>query len=186
MLQPKKSNELIAHSYSNLFNLRTTGLRFFTVYGPWGRPDMAYFHFVKSIINKKTINLHNFGNHLRDFTYIDDIVNGIVKIINKPAKKNLKWKIEPNLYSSFSPWKVYNIGNSSPVNLIDFVTEIEKAIGIKAKIKLLPLQKGEAVNTHSDSVRLYKDFKYKPKYSLEYGIKKFVEWYLVYYKIKIT
>ena len=182
----KKTNELIAHSYSNLYQLPTTGLRFFTVYGPWGRPDMAYFHFVKSIINSETIFLHNNGNHERDFTYIDDIVNSMMLLINKPAKINTNWKLDPNNFTSFCPWNIYNIGNEKPTNLSNFLNEIEKAIGIKAKIKFLPLQQGEALITHSNSNLLFDAIRYKPKYTIKEGIKNFVDWYLNYHRIKIN
>ena len=137
----KKSNELMAHSYSHLYDLPTTGLRFFTVYGPWGRPDMALFKFVKSIINKDPIEVYNYGNHRRDFTYIDDIVEGIVRVLDKPAQPNDDWDgNNPDPGSSKDPWRVYNIGNNSPVELMEYIEEIEKSLGIKAEKILLPLR----------------------------------------------
>ena len=168
----KKSNELIAHSYSNLFNLRTTGLRFFTVYGPWGRPDMALFKFVKNILERKEISIFNYGKHARDFTYIDDIVNGIFKIINtkKPKSKNF--------------FQIYNIGRGKSENLKKFIYEIEKNLKLKSKKKFLPLQSGDVIQTFSNSKSLAKNFNYKPKISIKKGIKEFVRWYLKYFKYK--
>tara|TARA_Y100000816_G_C26065218_1_gene559774 strand:+ start:432 stop:1451 length:1020 start_codon:yes stop_codon:yes gene_type:complete len=177
----KRSNELIAHAYSNLYNLPTTGLRFFTVYGPWGRPDMALFIFVKKILENKSINIFNYGNHVRDFTYIDDIVDGIKKIIFKIPKKNSLNKVTfPN--KSTSPFRILNIGNGKPIKLKDFINEIEKNLGKRAKKKYLPLQKGDVIGTHSNINEINKLTKYKPKYSYKLGIKKFINWYLDYYK----
>jgi len=180
----KKSNELMAHAYSELFNIPTTGLRFFTVYGPWGRPDMALFKFTKSILEGKEIEVFNFGNHKRDFTYIDDIVNGIIKVVDNPAKSNPNWSgLQPDPGSSRAPWRVYNIGNNSPVDLKDFITAIEESIGIKAKMKLLPLQPGDVPDTYADIKSLQDDFNYRPEISIFDGVEKFIQWYKDYYKL---
>ena len=179
----KKSNELMAHAYSELFNIPTTGLRFFTVYGPWGRPDMALFKFTKSILEGKEIEVFNFGNHKRDFTYIDDIVNGIIKVVDNPAKSNPNWSgLQPDPGSSKAPWRVYNIGNNSPVDLKDFIAAIEESIGIKAKMKLLPLQPGDVPDTYADIKSLEDDFNYRPEISIFDGVEKFIQWYKDYYK----
>ncbi len=179
----KKSNELMAHAYSELFNIPTTGLRFFTVYGPWGRPDMALFKFTKSILEGKEIEVFNFGNHKRDFTYIDDIVNGIIKVVDNPAKSNPNWSgLQPDPGSSRAPWRVYNIGNNSPVDLKDFIAAIEESIGIKAKMKLLPLQPGDVPDTYADIKSLEDDFNYRPEISILDGVEKFIQWYKDYYK----
>jgi len=180
----KKSNELMAHTYSSLFNIPTTGLRFFTVYGPWGRPDMALFHFTKSIIDGKPIKVFNNGNHRRDFTYIDDIVKGIICVLDKSPSCNPDWDGEnPDPGSSFSPWKIYNIGNNNPVNLMDYISAIEEALDIKAKKEFLPLQPGDVPDTYADVSDLVNDFGYKPSTSLKEGVYKFIEWYKDYYKI---
>ena len=178
----KKSNELMAHTYSNLFNLPTTGLRFFTAYGPWGRPDMALFKFTKAILNDEPIDVFNNGEHKRDFTYIGDIVDGIIKVIANPAKPNLLWNsINPDPGSSFAPWKIYNIGNNKKVELKDFISLLENCLGKKAKKNLLPLQPGDVPETDADISSLQKDLNYNPVTSVEEGIKKFVDWYLDYY-----
>lgn len=180
----KKSNELMAHTYSSLFDIPTTGLRFFTVYGPWGRPDMALFHFTKSIIEGTPIKVFNHGNHRRDFTYIDDIVQGIICVLDEPASCNTNWNGEnPDPGSSFSPWKIYNIGNNNPVNLMDYISAIEQALGTKAKKEFLPLQPGDVPDTYADVSDLENDFGYKPSTPLKEGVYKFVEWYKDYYKI---
>lgn len=180
----KKSNELMAHTYSNLFNIPTTGLRFFTVYGPWGRPDMALFNFTKSIVDGKPINVFNNGNHKRDFTYVDDIVRGIICVLDRPASCNADWSGQkPDPGSSFSPWKIYNIGNNNPVNLMDYISAIEEALGIKAKKNFLPLQPGDVPDTYADVSDLVKDFGYKPSTTLKQGVYKFIEWYKEYYKL---
>ena len=180
----KKSNELMAHTYSSLFNIPTTGLRFFTVYGPWGRPDMALFHFTKSIIDGKPIKVFNNGNHRRDFTYVDDIVKGIICVLDKPASCNNDWNGEnPDPGSSFSPWKIYNIGNNNPVNLMDYISAIEEVLDIKAKKEFLPLQPGDVPDTYADVSDLENDFGYKPSTPLKEGVYKFIEWYKDYYKI---
>jgi len=180
----KKSNELMAHSYSYLFKIPTTGLRFFTVYGPWGRPDMALFKFTKAILDKKPIEVFNFGKHSRDFTYIDDIVEGIIKILDNPARTNIKWDSNnPDPATSMSPWSVYNIGNNKPVQLMDYIKALEKTLGIKAKINFLPLQQGDVSNTYANVDNLISKINYKPSTSINDGISNFVDWYKKYYKI---
>ena len=179
----KKANELFAHTYSNLYNLPTTGLRFFTVYGPWGRPDMALFKFTKAILNGETIQVFNHGNHKRDFTYIDDIVEGVIRVLDKPAKSNKEWSSNnPDPGSSFAPWRIYNIGNNNPVELNYYISAIEKFTGIKAKKELLPLQPGDVPDTYADVADLEKYFDYKPSTKIDEGIKNFVNWYKDYYK----
>ena len=174
----KKSNELMAHTYSNLFELSTTGLRFFTVYGPWGRPDMALFKFTKAIMNDNEIDVYNYGNHERDFTYIDDIIEGVIRVIDSPAKSNVEWNgNNPDPGSSFAPWKIYNIGSNNPVKLNDYISEIERNIGKKANVNLLPLQPGDVVATYADVEDLFKTFNFKPKYNIQDGVKNFVEWF---------
>ena len=180
----KKSNELMAHSYSHLYQLPTTGLRFFTVYGPWGRPDMALFKFTKAILEEKEINIFNFGKHTRDFTYIDDIVEGVIKSLDHPATSNSNWLSEdPNPASSKDPWRIYNIGNNQPVQLMDYIKALENALEKKAKKIFLPLQPGDVPDTYSDSENLKKQFGYKPSTSVLKGIAKFVEWYKHYYNL---
>ena len=177
----KKSNELMAHTYSNLFNLSTTGLRFFTVYGPWGRPDMALFKFTKAIMNGDQIDVYNYGNHQRDFTYIEDIVEGLVRVIDNPAKANPNWDGNtPDPGSSFAPWKVYNIGSNNPVKLNNYIAEIEKNVGKKAITNLLPLQPGDVVATYADVEDLFNAFNFKPKFNIQEGVKNFVEWFKQY------
>ena len=166
----KKSNELIAHVYSNLFQMETIGLRFFTVYGPWGRPDMALFLFTKAIINDEPINIYNYGNLSRDFTYIDDIIDGIEKTIFQNSNNH-------------EFYKIYNIGNSKPVKLLDFINCLEKKLNKKSKRKLLPMQKGDVYRTWADTSKLSNDFEYFPNTSIEDGIEKFVNWYITYYKL---
>ena len=181
----KKSNELFAHTYSNLYGLPTTGLRFFTVYGPWGRPDMALFKFTDAMLKNERIKLFNFGKHRRDFTYIDDIIEGIVRVIQKRAQKNGDWSSKnPSPGSSFVPWRVYNIGNNSPVNLEDFISALENALGVSAKRELLPLQPGDVPDTYADVKDLVEDFGYQPKTDVVHGISRFVSWYKNYYKVK--
>ena len=180
----KRSNELFAHAYSYLYNLPTTGLRFFTVYGPWGRPDMALFKFTKNIIQGKSIDVFNYGNHIRDFTYIDDIVYSIELLIKKVPKKNKNKKLQPNI--STASFQIFNIGNSNPVNLMDYIREIELQTKKKAKIKFKKLQKGDVKSTYanSNSNNLYKKIKFKPQVSIKTGIYNFVRWYKDFYKIK--
>jgi len=177
----KKSNELMSHTYSYLYNIPTTGLRFFTAYGPWGRPDMALFKFVKNILEDKEIDVYNYGNMQRDFTYIDDIVEGIVRVIDNPPKGNPNWNGKPS--ESVAPYKVYNIGNGSPVKLMDFIEAIEKELGKKAKKNLLPLQPGDVPSTYADTTHLQEDLGYKPNTPISYGIKKFIEWYRSFYNV---
>ena len=180
----KKSNELMAHTYSALYGLSTTGLRFFTVYGPWGRPDMALFLFTKAIIANKPIKVFNHGEHLRDFTYIDDIVDGVTVCLNKPAKKDNNWDSKnPNPNTSKFPWKVYNIGNNNPVNLIDYISVLENEIGISAKKNFLPMQAGDVPSTSAAVKSVSEDFGYKPSTTIREGIKNFVAWYKDYYQI---
>jgi len=179
----KKANELMAHTYSHLFGLPTTGLRFFTVYGPWGRPDMALFKFTKAILAGEKIQVFNYGKHRRDFTYIDDIVEGILRILDRPAPANLDWRgDQPDPGSSKAPWRVYNIGNSSPVELIDYIAAIETALGKKAEVELLPLQPGDVPDTYADVTDLESEFQYRPATPIKEGIYSFVEWYLNYFK----
>ena len=179
----KISNELMAHAYSYLYKLPSTGLRFFTVYGPWGRPDMALFKFTKAIIEGKTIEVFNNGKHTRDFTYIDDIVNGVIKVLDKPADINNDWDSnKPDPASSKSPWKIFNIGNNNPVHLMDYISALEKTLGKKAKIKFLPLQPGDIPNTNANIDSLVKEFDYKPTTSVFDGVSNFVKWYKDYYK----
>jgi len=179
----KKSNELMAHTYSHLYNLSTTGLRFFTVYGPWGRPDMALFKFTKSIINGEKIDVFNYGKHRRDFTYIDDIVEGVIRVLDTPAQSNPTWNSgHPDPGSSNAPWKVYNIGNNQPVELMDYIGAIEKKLGKKANINFLPLQPGDVPDTFADVESLVKNFNYKPSTSVEVGVGKFIDWYLDYFR----
>ncbi len=177
----KKANELMAHTYSHLYKLPTTGLRFFTVYGPWGRPDMALFKFTDAILSGKKIQVFNYGKHRRDFTYIDDIVEGVLRVLDKPAKSNPNWSGEaPDPGSSLSPWRIYNIGNNSPVELMDYIEAIESTLGMKADKELLPLQQGDVPDTYADVNDLVKEFDYKPATSIKLGVKNFVEWYKTY------
>lgn len=180
----KKSNELMAHSYSHLFNLPTTGLRFFTVYGPWGRPDMALFLFTKAILEDKPINIFNHGNMQRDFTYIDDIVEGVMRVIDNPPKGNPDWSaMNPDPSTAKSPYKIYNIGNSDPVLLMDFIKAIEKALGMDAKKNFMEMQPGDVPMNWADVNDLIRDLDYLPKTSVDYGIGKFIDWYKEYYKL---
>jgi len=180
----KKSNELMAHTYSHLYGIPTTGLRFFTVYGPWGRPDMALFIFTRAILEGKPIDVYNHGNMQRDFTYIDDIVEGLVRVIDKPPAGNQDWSGKnPDPASSRAPYKVYNIGNNSPVKLMDFIEAIEAALGNKAKKNLLPLQPGDVPATWADVSDLIEDMGYRPNTPVREGIKKFVAWYRAFYKV---
>ena len=178
----KKSNELMAHCYSHLYQLPTTGLRFFTVYGPWGRPDMALFLFTKNILAKKPIKVFNYGNHTRDFTFIDDIVEGIIRVLDKIPEINVDYDFsQASPAASSAPYRVYNIGNNNPVKLMDYIKAIENALGIKAEIELLPLQKGDVPDTEADVSKLIADVGFKPNTSVDDGIKKFIKWYRQYY-----
>jgi UDP-glucuronate 4-epimerase len=180
----KKANELMAHSYSHLSNLPTTGLRFFTVYGPWGRPDMALFKFTKAILLGEQIDVFNNGNHTRDFTYIDDITEGIFRVALRPPSADLSWdSSSPDPSSSKAPWRVYNIGNNNPVALMRYIECLEEALSKKANIKFLPLQPGDVPDTYADVSMLEQNFGYKPQTSVLEGVTKFVEWYRGYYKL---
>jgi len=180
----KKANELMAHTYSHLYNLPTTGLRFFTVYGPWDRPDMALQKFTKLILAREKIQVFNHGKHRRDFTYIDDIVEGVIRVLDQPAIPNQTWdSSQPDPGSSSAPWRIYNIGNNSPVELFDYIKAIEDALGIKADMELLPLQPGDVPDTYADVLDLVRDFDYKPSTSINKGITKYIEWYKNYYNV---
>ena len=175
---------MMAHTYSHLYNIQTTGLRFFTVYGPWGRPDMAPMLFADAILNDRAIKVFNHGNMSRDFTYIDDIVDGIIKVIDNPAKVNENFDAQkPNPSISSAAFRVYNIGNNAPVQLLDFIETLESSIGIDAKKNFMDMQDGDVVSTYADTSDLIKDFDYKPDTSLEKGITEFIEWYKkIYFK----
>lgn len=181
----KKSNELMSHTYSHLFDLPTTGLRFFTVYGPWGRPDMALFLFTKAILEGEPINVFNNGEMLRDFTYVDDIVEGVVRVNDSPPQGNPNWSgMKPDPGTASAPYNVYNIGNNSPVKLLDFISIIEKELGLKANKNLMPLQLGDVPQTYADVSDLINNLGYKPETSLEYGVGEFVKWYKDFYNVK--
>ncbi|SJM94578.1 Protein CapI [Crenothrix polyspora] len=174
----KKANELMAHTYSHLYKLPATGLRFFTVYGPWGRPDMSPMLFASNILQDKPIDLFNYGNHRRDFTYIDDIVTGITKVLDKPAQANPGWLSDnPDPGSSTAPYRVYNIGGNSPVQLLDFIAALEHALGKTAIKNLLPMQPGDVPDTYADVEDLIVEFDYKPDTPLRVGVDAFVAWY---------
>ncbi len=178
----KKSNELMAHSYSHLYNIPTTGLRFFTVYGSWGRPDMAPHIFTKKILNGDTIDINNNGDMWRDFTHVNDIVEGLIRVLDKPALPNVNWKSDyPDSATSKAPWRIYNIGNNTPVELLDYIKAIEEALGIEAEKELLPLQLGDVPDTFADVDDLVKEFNYKPSMPVKKGIVNFVEWFKAYY-----
>lgn len=180
----KKSNELMAHTYSHLYGLPTTGLRFFTVYGPWGRPDMALFKFTEAILAGEPIQVFNYGKHRRDFTYIDDIVEGVIRVLDNPAMANGGWSgVQPDPGTSAAPWKVYNIGNQNPVELMDYIAAIESAVGAEAKMDLLPMQPGDVPDTFADVEALVKDFEYRPATPVGVGVGKFVQWYREYFKV---
>ena len=180
----KKSNEMMAHTYSHLYNIQTTGLRFFTVYGPWGRPDMAPMLFTDAILNDKPIKVFNNGEMSRDFTYIDDIVDGIIKVIDNPATSNGNWSAtEPEISSSLAPYKLYNIGNNAPLPLMTFIETIEDALGKKAEKNFMPMQDGDVVSTYADVSGLINDFGYKPDTNLQDGIGEFVRWYHQFYTL---
>ncbi|ASK62286.1 protein CapI [Virgibacillus phasianinus] len=182
----KKSNELMAHTYSHLYNLPTTGLRFFTVYGPWGRPDMALFLFTKAIVNNEPIDVFNHGNMMRDFTYVDDIVESITRLTKRPAQPNPDWSgANPDPSSSYAPYKVYNIGNNSPVRLMDFIEAIENKLGREAKKNFLPLQAGDVPETYANVEDLYRDIDFQPQTSIQDGVNNFIDWYLEYYGVKL-
>lgn len=182
----KKSNEMMAHTYSHLFNLPTTGLRFFTAYGEWGRPDMALFLFVDAAIKGKSIDVFNNGKMKRDFTYIADIVGGIIKCIDNPATPNQNWNaLAPDPATSKAPFKIYNIGNNAPVDLMEYIRAIELKLGREIKKNFLPLQAGDVVATYADVGDLVSDFSYKPSTNIKDGVSKFIEWYCEFYGVKI-
>ena len=180
----KKANELMAHTYSHLYDLPTTGLRFFTVYGPWGRPDMALFKFTKAMLAGEKIPVFNYGKHRRDFTYIDDVVEGVIRVLDRLAEPNLQWSGDtPDPCISKVRWRVYNIGNNSPVELFDYIEAIEEALDIKAEKELLPLQPGDVPDTYADVDDLVKEFDYKPSMSVKQGVKNFVDWFKEYHNL---
>ncbi len=182
----KKANELMAHTYSSLYNIPTTGLRFFTVYGPWGRPDMALFMFTKNIIEGKPIDVFNNGEMMRDFTYVDDIVEAISRLIDKPAQPNPKWTGEsPDPGTSYAPYKIYNIGNNSPVRLMDFIEAIEEKTGKEAIKNYMPLQAGDVPATYANVEDLFRDIDFQPQTNIKDGVGKFVDWYVDYYGVKL-
>jgi len=179
----KIANELMAHTYSHLYDLPTTGLRLFTVYGPWGRPDMALFKFTKAMLKGKKIQVFNYGKHRRDFTYIDDIVEGVARVLDSPAKQNPKWDSNnPDPGTSKAPWRLFNIGNNSPVELLEYIHALEDALGIKAQKELLPIQPGDVLDTFADVSDLVKEFDYKPTMSVKTGVENFVKWYKTYHR----
>jgi len=180
----KKANELMAHTYSHLYELPTTGLRFFTVYGPWGRPDMAYFSFTKAILSGQPIDVFNYGKMKRDLTYIVDIIEGVVRVIYTIPQSNPNWVSDiPDPGSSRAPYKIYNIGNNSPVELMHFIEVIEQCLGIKAKKNMLPLQPGDVTITYADVDDLIQDVNFKPDTPIEVGVRQFVKWYREYYQV---
>jgi UDP-glucuronate 4-epimerase len=180
----KKANELMAHSYSHLFRLPVTGLRFFTVYGPWGRPDMAYFLFTRAIIEGRPIDIFNEGRLARDFTYIDDIVEGVLRVLDRPAQPDPDWSpLDPSAATSNAPYRVYNIGNSAPVPLMRFVNALETSIGRTAIKNFKPMQPGDVLETHADTADLEADIRFAPHTPLEEGIERFVRWYRSYYAV---
>ena len=181
----KRSNELMAHNYSQLFNIPVTGLRFFTVYGPWGRPDMALFLFTKKILNGEPIEVFNHGNHTRDFTYIDDIVEGVIRVLDKPATSDPSWiSSNPNPNSSNCPFKIYNIGSNNPQDLKVYIETLEEKLGRSSEKILLPLQQGDVPDTEANVNDLIQEFDYKPQTSIQEGIGRFVDWYMSYYEEK--
>jgi len=182
----KKANELMAHTYSNLYGLPTTGLRFFTVYGPWGRPDMALFMFTKKIIEGRPIDVFNYGNHRRDFTYVEDIVEGVIRTLDHTAAPNPDWDpANPDPGTSRAPYRIYNIGNQQPVELMRYIEVIEQCVGKKAEKNLLPLQPGDVPDTWADTEDLKNDVGYQPSTTVEVGVKRFVDWYVDFYQVKL-
>ena len=180
----KKANELMAHTYAHLYGLPCTGLRFFTVYGPWGRPDMAAFLFTKAIFEGKAIDVYNFGKMRRDFTYIDDVVEGLVRVLERPPQRNAQWSGEPpDPSSSWAPYRIYNIGNHQPVDLLRFIEVLEETIGKKAQKNLVPVQPGDVEATFADVDALTRDVGFQPATPIETGIQRFVEWYRTYHKV---
>jgi UDP-glucuronate 4-epimerase len=180
----KKANELMAHTYAHLYGLPVTGLRFFTVYGPWGRPDMALFKFTKNILEGRPIPVFNHGNMVRDFTYVDDIVEGVARVIDRPAQPDAAWDGKtPDPARSRAPYRIYNIGNNKPVQLMRYIEVLERTLGKKAQIEMLPMQPGDVPATMADVSALASDIGYRPKTTVEEGIPQFVEWYRGYYKV---
>lgn len=183
----KRANEIMAHSYSSLYNLSTTGLRFFTVYGPWGRPDMALFKFTQAILAGEPIDVFNNGEHYRDFTFVEDIVTGILKVAAQPSLPNTYFDpLNPDAATSSAPWRVFNIGNNTPVKLTTYINLIEKYLGKTAKLNLLPLQAGDVPDTYADVTNLEQAVGYRPTTSIEHGIKEFLQWYLEYNNSMVT
>lgn len=180
----KKANELMAHTYSNLYGLPTTGLRFFTVYGPWGRPDMALFLFTRNILEGKPIDVFNYGNHRRDFTFVDDIVEGVIRTMDHTAQPNTDWDAHnPDPGTSSAPYRIYNIGNQQPVELMRYIEVIEECLGREAEKNLLPLQSGDVPDTYADVEDLVEDVDYRPDTPIEEGVRRFIDWYLDFYQI---
>jgi UDP-glucuronate 4-epimerase len=180
----KKANEAMAHSYAHLFGVRTTGLRFFTVYGPWGRPDMALFKFTKGILAGEPIPVYNQGKMVRDFTYVDDIVEGVIRVLDRPAEANPAWDPKnPDAATSSAPWRIYNIGNNQRVELMTYIRAIEAALGKKGKLDLLPMQAGDVLATEADTSELEAATGFKPKTLVEEGVRRFVAWYRDYYRV---
>lgn len=180
----KKSNELMAHTYSHLYGISSTGLRFFTVYGPWGRPDMALFIFTKAALEGLPIDVYNYGNMQRDFTYIDDIVEGVVRVIDNPAQPNPSWSgATPDPGSSSAPYRVYNIGNNQPVSLMEFISAIEKSLGITIEKNMLPIQPGDVPSTYADVSELVRDFGYRPETTVQDGVDRFISWYREFFNV---
>ena len=180
----KKSNELMAHTYSHLFGLPTTGLRFFTVYGPWGRPDMALFIFTRKILAGEPIDVFNFGKHRRDFTYIDDIVEGVIRTLDHTAEPDMQWDSNsPDPATSKAPYRLYNIDSNNPIELLRYIEIIEDCLGLKAQLNLLPMQPGDVPDTYADVSALETDVGYKPTTPVEQGVRQFIEWYKDFYKI---
>lgn len=181
----KKANELMSHSYSHLYGLPTTGLRFFTVYGPWGRPDMALFKFTKAILAGETIDVYNHGEMHRDFTYIDDITEAIVRLQAVIPQADPSWSVEQGSpATSSAPYHVYNIGNNTPVKLMEYITALEQALGVTARKNMLPMQPGDVMDTSADTAELYRDIGFKPETSVEEGVKRFVDWYKAFYQVQ--
>lgn len=180
----KKSNELMSHAYAHLYDLKMTGLRFFTVYGPWGRPDMALFKFTQKILAGEPIDVFNYGNHRRDFTYIDDIVEGMIRVLDRPPEGNPDWDgMQPDSATSKAPWRVYNIGNNEPVELMRYIEILEDCLGKKAEKNMLPLQPGDVPDTYADVSDLMRDTGYQPDTRVEDGVRRFVEWYKEFYQV---
>ena len=180
----KKANELMAHAYAHLFAVPMTGLRFFTVYGPWGRPDMAPMLFAKAIIEGRPIDVFNYGKMTRDFTYIDDIVEGVIRVLDRPAQANPDWSSDqPDPSTSYAPYRIYNIGNNRTVELMDFIHTLEKHLGLKAEMNLLPIQPGDVPSTYADASDLMEDVGFKPETSIDFGVEQFVKWYREYHQV---